>query len=140
MSSRKAANFATVPVALALLASACGSASGGAQVAAPTPVRISVRATGQGPMYIEGAIHFVEVRARGEVAFRARLREGEVRRTLEPGTYTIAHWARPCVANCGFGLDPPTDRCSARLEATEDVSALVRLRARGGCTISFAPG
>ncbi|HEX2235884.1 MAG TPA: hypothetical protein VHK89_06380 [Actinomycetota bacterium] len=135
MSSRKAAKFVALLLPLGL---ACGPASEGAPAAggSASTVRLTVRTAGEGPMYVEGALHYVAIRSGGEVVFRGRLRGGEVTREVESGSVRVAHWARPCVANCALDLDPPTDRCSARLEVVEDTTAVIRLRAVGGCAIS----
>src|SRR5262249_52272596 len=57
-----------------------------------------------GPMFIEGAIGYLEVRADGRVVERANGHLGTVQLqvALPPGTYQIVSYVRPCDGNCGF--------------------------------------
>lgn len=58
---------------------------------------------------------------------------------LEPGTYTIRNWQRPCPGYCGEALEPPTDVCAARftVEPGATVDAEVTVRPGQGCTFEF---
>jgi len=55
---------------------------------------------------------------------------------LEPGSYRVISFQRPCDGNCGY-LDSPTDKCSRKIEAKADglIEATVRLSPGEGCTI-----
>ncbi|GMR02783.1 MAG: hypothetical protein BMS9Abin20_1131 [Acidimicrobiia bacterium] len=58
---------------------------------------------------------------------------------LEPGTYTIRSWQRPCPGYCGEVLESPTDVCAARftVEPGETVEAEVTVRPGLGCAFEF---
>jgi hypothetical protein len=105
--------------ALLVLLPACGSAE--AEPSAPAPSTLSVtQAYEGGSLYIEGAVWFTRIeRSDGSVAATARVAPGEAQtfsRTLEPGTYTLDTFQRPCEGSCSAALDPPTDHCATDLE------------------------
>jgi hypothetical protein len=56
---------------------------------------------------------------------------------IEPGTYRLVSFQRPCDGNCGT-LDPPTDQCGRRIDIEADVELreVVSLSPGEGCTIS----
>ena len=70
-----------------------------------------------------------EVRLSGERIPRATIR-------LDPGTYRLVSFQRPCDGSCSR-LDSPTDRCSREIEASAGglIEATVRLTPGKGCTI-----
>jgi len=57
--------------------------------------------------------------------------------TLDPGSYTMVSFQRPCDGNCGT-LDPPADQCSLAIEALAGsvIKTTVRLSPGKGCTIT----
>jgi hypothetical protein len=92
-----------------------------------------------GGLYFEGSYSYVRVERGGRSLTQVRLSNERVPRatvSLDPGTYRLISFQRPCDGNCSQ-LDPPTDRCSHELEAKagERVEATVHLRPGDGCTI-----
>jgi hypothetical protein len=101
-----------------------------------------VRQRYRGPdYYIEGSVGFVEVASPG-AAEVARLERqitgrGDRRFSLQPGTYSLTSWQRPCDGNCQDGFDPPVDGCelSFTVGRAETVIAVVTVTPGSGCTI-----
>ena len=92
-----------------------------------------------GSVYIEGSYSYVRVEQDEKNVVQVRLKgrkvpEATVR--LEPGSYRLVSFQRPCDGNCGY-LDPPTDQCRSEIEAKAGVlvEATVRLSPGEGCTI-----
>jgi hypothetical protein len=93
--------------------------------------------------YIEGSHSFLRITGPdGEVVFDEDLEEGNLTRPLadldvEPGTYRIESWQRPCGPACP-SLDPePTDACEERVvvAADQQVVVTIRLWPYSGCTV-----
>ncbi len=86
--------------------------------------------------FAEGSISYLVVRgAAGTVVTWREFAAGEVGKptigldvTLDPGTYTVDSFQRPCDANCSY-LDPPTVKCSRlfTVHLNRTVRATVRL-------------
>ena len=91
-----------------------------------------------GSLYIEGSYSYVRVEQDEKKVVQVRLKGRKLEATvrLEPGSYRLVSFQRPCDGNCGY-LDPPTDRCSREIEAKAGarVEATVRLTPGQGCTI-----
>jgi hypothetical protein len=93
-----------------------------------------------GNLYIEGSYSYVRLEQGGKSVKQVRLKGGrtlEATLPLEPGSYRLVSFQRPCDGNCGY-LDPPTDKCSREIEAKAGgrVEATVRLSPGEGCTIA----
>jgi zinc D-Ala-D-Ala dipeptidase len=90
--------------------------------------------------YIEGSVSFLRVRdASGALVVDERTGprlRWRVRRRLPAGRYRLTSFERPCVGNCSL-LDPPTDRCSARVTIIAHGRTGVRATVRPfrGCRI-----
>ena len=102
------------------------------------PAKLHVRQEGFGG-YIEGSYSYVRVERNEKNVVQARLKGGKTLETtlrLDPGSYRLVSFQRPCDGNCGY-LDPPTDECSREIEVTAGglVEAIVRLSPEEGCTI-----
>ncbi|MFN8051202.1 MAG: hypothetical protein U0Q22_07205 [Acidimicrobiales bacterium] len=138
----------TLVAAFALVLAGCGdeavrTADGAATTtsAAPTTraggarLRLSQHQTGC--CYTEGQISTAILRGPDgdevvNTTFMARAMVVPVLdRRLEPGTYEVESYQRPCDGNCGF-LDPPTDRCVEHVTLAADETVFL--------TASFAPG
>jgi hypothetical protein len=92
-----------------------------------------------GSLYVEGSYSYVRLERAGEEVVQVRLTDARTPRAtirLEPGSYRLVSFQRPCDGNCG-SLDPPTDRCDLALEASAEaiLEATVRLSPGRGCTI-----
>ena len=92
-----------------------------------------------GSLYIEGSYSYVRVEQDEKKVVQVRLKGRKTVETtvrLEPGSYRLVSFQRPCDGNCGL-LDPPTDQCSSEIEAKAGarVEATVRLTPGEGCTI-----
>jgi hypothetical protein len=100
--------------------------------------------------YIEGALSYVRVEdARGHTIVAKQLDEGDLlddvtlvstaRLHIEPGTYRLITYQRPCSGNCTI-LDPPTDRCAREITLDAGRAVAVTITARPGerCTIELA--
>jgi hypothetical protein len=92
-----------------------------------------------GSLYIEGSYSYVRVEQDEKTVVQVRLKGRKTLETtvlLEPGSYRLVSFQRPCDGNCGY-LDPPTDECSRGIEAKAGglVEATVRLSPGEGCTI-----
>jgi hypothetical protein len=113
---------------------------GGARTGKGT-LEVSQSVDQSGPMFIEGAIGFLEVRSVGRLVQRADGPMGMVhlRVALPAGTYRVVSYLRPCDGNCGY-LDAPVDRCTtaADVSAGSVTKALARVTPTQGCT--FAVG
>jgi hypothetical protein len=57
---------------------------------------------------------------------------------LDPGTYRLVSWQRPCDGDCD-SLDAPTDRCEQTfaLEPNKPAEAAIEVRPGSGCHIEF---
>lgn len=116
---------------LILVAAACTSASTEPPTPTdPTPADVSpTPGTGRLELavtrqccYIEGSIFHIWIRTEAgdvvlEETFDAEARTFVIQRDLEPGTYSIETYERPCQPVCtpGGALDPPTSRCERTL-------------------------
>lgn len=130
--------IAVLLVALALGVTACG----GSEETADTPTGLLVVkqvSVGDG-LYIEGSKSYVSAEPEdGGDATEVEL-STDAKPTaslkLEPGSYTLKSWQRPCDGNCGY-LDPPTDRCSGPVAIAEgtETHVTVKLRPGKGCEI-----
>ena len=104
------------------------------------PAKLHVRQEWVGTgLYIEGSYSYVRVEQGEKNVVQTRLRGGKTPETtlrLDPGSYRLVSFQRPCDGNCGY-LDPPTDQCSRGIEAKAGalVEATVRLSPGDGCTI-----
>lgn len=92
-----------------------------------------------GAVYIEGSYSYVRLEQGEKNVVQVRLKGGKTPETtlrLDPGSYRLVSYQRPCDGNCGY-LDPPTDQCSREIEAKAGalVEAWVRLSPGDGCTI-----
>jgi hypothetical protein len=92
-----------------------------------------------GSVYIEGSYSYIRVERDGDEVVQVRLTNAPSPRStlrLEPGSYRLVSFQRPCDGNCGT-LDPPTDECARSLEAFEGaiLEAVVRIAPGRGCTI-----
>jgi hypothetical protein len=147
-------SFLLSPLLALVLAAACaGEATDETGTPAePEPVELHVRQLYDmtGGAYVEGAYSFVRLERSddGEVVAEKRLEEGrqleeliilsETTLTLEPGSYRLVSYQRPCSGNCGT-LDPPTDECSATLEvaAGRSVDATITVLPAKSCSIEI---
>ena len=143
-----------VVVALASLAvAACGGTETGGpaetqQEAASVRVR-QLYDISRG-VYVEGAYSYVRVDdLDGDTVVERKL-DDPTRRddrtfvstttlTLDPGTYRLVSYQRPCEGNCGY-LDPPTDRCAREIvvEAGTPLAVTISLQPGEGCSIETA--
>jgi hypothetical protein len=103
-------------------------------------------------MYVEGAYSYVRVEdlsgkqlVEGRLGDERQLDEvtlvSTITLNLDPGTYRLLSYQRPCELNCGGGyLDPPTDRCSQRItvEPGSPLAVTVSVAPAEGCTIEVA--
>jgi hypothetical protein len=127
---------------MALASSGCGEAD--TQQAPPTSATLSVRQVldTSGKLYIEGSLGYVRlVDAGGSTAFEKQLDPEKlaVSREIPAGEYVLQSWQRPCDGNCGY-LDPPTDRCDARLTLApdSDMHVMITLRPADGCEMTVS--
>jgi hypothetical protein len=95
---------------------------------------------GRGPMYIEGAIQFYRVLS----TEGKKIKEGEVSSKspsveLEPGSYELVSYVRPCDGNCGL-LDPPADECRAKfsIKPGQTLYAVRQQTSKGPCTLTVS--
>ena len=94
------------------------------------------------PIPIEGELSYVRATPQGGgTARRARIPYGgkPVTLRLPAGSYLLAVWHRTCDANCGM-LDPPTDRCQARVSVRVGTTVAVTVRHRFGTPCRIAVG
>jgi hypothetical protein len=92
-----------------------------------------------GAVYTEGSYSYVRVERGGEKVVQVRLvRVPRAVIRLDPGSYRLISFQRPCDGNCHL-LDPPTDRCARGFSMASDGSlhATVRFAPGNGCRISF---
>jgi hypothetical protein len=89
-------------------------------------------------LYAEGANSYVRVeRLNGDKLIERQLDlVGRTTVRLDPGSYRLVGWQRPCDGDCG-SLDSPTDECSGelRVRPSRPVQATVTVRAGEGCSI-----
>ena len=142
-------------VALASLAvAACGGSETGSPGAATEPEATSVQVRqlydiSKG-VYVEGAYSYVRVDdLDGDTLVEKKLDDPTQRddRTfvsatalsLDPGTYRLVSYQRPCDGTCAY-LDPPTDRCSREIvvQPGDNAPVTIRVRPGEGCTIETA--
>jgi hypothetical protein len=129
---------AAAALAAVLLAAGCEGSEPAPRSAHSAQVQVRQEWVGGG-LYVEGSYSYVRVERDGTAVTEVRLSKERVPRAtihLEPGTYRLVSFQRPCDGNCSR-LDPPSDRCSHEIEATADarVDATVRLSPGDGCTI-----
>lgn len=120
-------------VTAGLLLSGCGGASTGGP--GPATLEVEQRFAGD-TLYIEGSLSYI--RLEGPTRVEEQLSEGRGQLQLEPGSYALSSWQRPCDGNCGY-LDAPTDRCSATFEAGAGAAlhASIVVRPGEGCSIEI---
>jgi hypothetical protein len=101
-------------------------------------------------MYVEGAFSYVRIEdANGNELVEKRLDDSEqaddlvptstTTLGLDPGTYRLVSYQRPCDGNCGY-LDPPTDKCSREIvvDSGGPMTVTIRVQPGEGCTIETA--
>jgi hypothetical protein len=116
----------------------CGGSKAPPSSAGPATLHVRQEWVG-GSLYIEGSYSYVRLEQDGKKVVQVRLKgskTAEATLRLEPGSYRLVSFQRPCDGNCGY-LDPPTDRCGREIEAKADglIEATVRLSPGKGCTI-----
>ncbi len=93
---------------------------------------------------MEGAFSYVTIEADNgqtvaDVEHSGALNAVLVEMPIDPGTYTIRSWQRPCGGICPprGALGDPTDGCEGTLEARSgaDTVAVVRLAPGAGCQL-----
>jgi hypothetical protein len=92
-----------------------------------------------GSLYIEGSYSYVRIEQNGREVLERRLsvtKSPQASIALEPGSYRLVSYQRPCDGNCGL-LDPPTDQCDSPIEAAGGavVETTVRVSPGHGCEI-----
>ncbi len=117
----------------------CGSAPRSQASAHAATVHVEQHWAGGG-LYVEGSFSYVRLERAGETVEQVRLSNARIPRAtlrLDPGSYRLVSFQRPCDGNCSR-LDPPIDQCSHELEiqADTDVSVSVALSPGHGCTIA----
>ena len=122
-----------------------GAAQRGKPPTATTaPARLTVRQElVTRTLYTEGAFSYVEIKSgNGEIVADVEKRSLNtmlVDVPLDPGTYSIRSWQRPCGGACppDGALDDPTDKCEGTVEARsgETIVLVVRLAPGSGCQI-----
>jgi hypothetical protein len=125
--------------ASAIVAAGCGDKAAGPRSSQPATVHVRQEWVG-GNLYIEGSYSYVRVEQGGKSVKQVRLSNERFPRAtirLQPGTYRLVSFQRPCDGNCSM-LDPPTDQCSHEItfEADAELEALVSLSPGEGCTIA----
>jgi hypothetical protein len=121
-----------------LVLAGCGGSQPAPRSAQPAKLHVRQEWVG-GSVYIEGSYAYVRVEQDEKKVVQVRLKGRKTVETtvrLEPGSYRLVSFQRPCDGNCGL-LDPPTDQCSSEIEAKAGalVEATVRLSPGEGCTI-----
>jgi len=121
--------------ALALLGAACGST----KRSGPAKLHVQQGLVPGSGLYIEGSFSYVRVEREGRLVRQVRLVKPSATIRLEPSSYRLVSFQRPCSPSCSGSLDPATDRCSEAFDAAsgELVEATVRLSPGKGCTIAF---
>lgn len=128
-------------LAVTFALAACGRAATPVDrsgVEEPTILRLTLIQDDSGPVYIEGALHFVHITGSGE-DLQQQLDPTTTRIELPAGgDYHLESWARPCDGNCG-SLDDPTDRCETDLTAPAGTTLDVEITvpAAEPCTIAL---
>jgi hypothetical protein len=130
-------------LALAMVTiSGCGEAE--TPQAAPPLTTLSVLQVldTSGALYIEGSLGYIRlVDSTGSTVFEQQLDPERLAlsKGVPSGEYVLQSWQRPCDGNCGY-LDPPTDRCDAKLNlaAGGDVRVTITLRPAEGCDIKVS--
>jgi hypothetical protein len=91
-------------------------------------------------VYVEGSISYVRVTSGSQTVLDTELHGVGQRQVLDvaldPGTYQLTSYQRPCGGNCGT-LDPPTDSCSTEFRIRgigAQATVLIALRPGEGCT------
>jgi hypothetical protein len=99
-----------------------------------------IQRTSDAAVYVEGSISYVRVTEGSRTILDAEPQGVGQRRVLnvalDPGTYLLTSYQRPCGGNCGT-LDPPTDRCSTEFRIKgvgAQATVLIALRPGEGCT------
>ncbi len=116
-----------------------GASLTAATVTAGAGAHLVVRQLQSDCCFMEGSVSYLVVRdATGDVVtWREFVGTGIGRPavgldvTIDPGSYSVDSFQRPCDANCGF-LDPPTMQCSSHvsLRSGQDYQATVRWSVR----------
>lgn len=130
---------ALIVLGTALAATACGSYEG-----SPPPtatLRVVQVLDESGGLYAEGSRSYVRLVAPNDAVTEEELDPNtqSVVLTAPEASYTLESWQRTCDGNCSM-LDPPTDRCSTRVDlvAGKPTRATVTLSPGRGCTIKLA--
>jgi len=129
---------AAATVGAALLVGGCGGTQAKPRSAQPATLHVRQEWDGGG-LYVEGAYSYLRVERNGSSVLQVRLSDMKIPRAaihLDPGSYRLVSFQRPCDGNCGT-LDSPTDQCSraVQVEADAVLEAVVRLSPGEGCTI-----
>ena len=125
---------------VAVAASGCGGSS------SPEPCTrseekgclIVIQRTTGDRLYVEGSISYVHVTNASGTVFETELhgvgRSQVLDAALDPGSYRLTSYQRPCSGNCE-ALDAPTDRCSTDFEIKPGAQATVgiAIRPNKGC-------
>jgi hypothetical protein len=124
-------------VIAALATAGCGGQAKPRSAQAAT-LHVRQELIGRG-MYTEGSYSYVRVERDGDKVVQVRLSDERTPRAtvrLDPGSYRLVSFQRPCDGNCGI-LDPPMDQCTktVEVEADADIAVLVSLSPGQGCEI-----
>lgn len=130
---------AGLTLAAAVAICACGHGHGhGREDASLRVSEVHLEPPG-GPIYIEGAVQFVEVMARGSRSpvVKTRLGSAPVVRSLTPGDYRLSSYTRTCSSACSAHLDQPSERCASELSIGRGERKAIRVvtRVAGRCRI-----
>jgi len=139
MTTRARIAAAGAVLALAAPVAACGGSQPRPREADPATLHVRQEWAGGG-LYVEGAYAYVRLERGGESVAQVRLSDTRIPRAtiqVEPGSYRVVSFQRPCDGNCSR-LDPPTDECSRALEVESgaELREVVRLTPGKGCTIA----
>jgi hypothetical protein len=107
-------------------------------------LRFEERHVEGGPVYIEGAYQYVELRPTGadDPDLVIRLARGRAERSVAPDRYTVVSYTRACSAVCP-NMSPVRDgHCQRRVTIGEHEAAALTIRTRFGerCAIARASG
>ena len=124
------------------LAAGCGGTQAELPAAHPGELHVRQEHAGGG-FYVEGSYSYVRLErpAGSQVETRLSLdRVPHATLSLEPGSYRLVSFQRPCDGNCRR-LDTPTDRCSVPIEVGEgaELHEVIELTPGSGCTIHEEP-
>jgi hypothetical protein len=116
----------------------------------PATVRVEQLYDTSDGMYVEGAYSYVRIEdTNGNELVEKRLDDSDggddvtlvstTTLSLDPGTYRLVSYQRPCDGNCGY-LDPPADRCAREItvEPGTPLEVTINVRPAEGCAIATA--